>query len=275
MKKKGILLLIGAILMSTAGFAQAKAVSGTVDFTFMSSYIWRGFDFYNNNDCGIKTTLDLKFFDTGLGLNIFHARAAGKNFENLQWMPVTLYYDNSLFGDAAYATNYHLAWTYYYFPETGPKGAVIGGGPVVAPGDLQEICVGLSWPKICSFGIVPSYHIVCMWPSASGSAVSTWGGWAHIVGLGYDLKVPGFLPETPEQTLHLSAELVYNGSVGPRPAGGSIDHDWSNFVFGVSTNFNLPYNLTFTPALYWQLSMENDVNTQDEFWATLSLAYKF
>jgi hypothetical protein len=270
MKKKGI-LIIGAILLITAGFAQAKAVSGTVDLTFMSNYIWRGFDLYNNNDCGIRTGLDLKFFDTGLGLNIFHARALGKNFENLQWMPLTLYYDSSLFGDAAYATNYHLAWTYYYFPETGPKGNVAAG----APGDGQEIQASFSWPKICPFGIVPSYTIVCLWPSASGSASSAWGGWAHIVGLGYDLKVPGFIPETPEQILHLSADLVYNGGFGALPGGGVVDHDWSHFVVGVSTDFDLPSNVTFTPALYWQLSMENSVNTQDEFWLTLSVAYKF
>ncbi|GAF74314.1 unnamed protein product, partial [marine sediment metagenome] len=91
----------------------------------------------------------------------------------------------------------------------------------------------------------------------------------HIFGLGYDWTVADLLPETPEQILHLSADLVYNGGVF------GADHDWSHMVFGVSTDFEVADNLTFTPALYYQASIENTVNTQDEVWVGLSMKYKF
>jgi len=46
-------------------------------------------------------------------------------------------------------------------------------------------------------------------------------------------------------------------------------------LFGVSTGFELADNVTLTPALYYQATMENSVNTQDEFWVGLSMKYKF
>ena len=47
MKKKAI-LLIAVISLSTAALAQAQErnLSGTFDVTYLSRYIWRGFDMY-------------------------------------------------------------------------------------------------------------------------------------------------------------------------------------------------------------------------------------
>ena len=47
MKKKGILLVV-VILLTTTGFVQAQQdqLSGTIDVTYLTSYIWRGFDYY-------------------------------------------------------------------------------------------------------------------------------------------------------------------------------------------------------------------------------------
>jgi long-subunit fatty acid transport protein len=67
--------------------------------------------------------------------------------------------------------------------------------------------------------------------------------------------------------------LVYNDGVGP--AGQDVDHDWSNAVFGVSTDIDLDKNLTFTPGIYYQISMDKSVNDEDEFWSTFGLKYKF
>jgi len=54
MKKEGILLAVVILLIATA-FAQAElAEEGrlgvTLDFTYASRYIWRGFDLYRSND---------------------------------------------------------------------------------------------------------------------------------------------------------------------------------------------------------------------------------
>jgi hypothetical protein len=115
-----------------------------------------------------------------------------------------------------------------------------------------------------------------MWPAEGGAVLNDNGGWLHILGIGYDLTVPELVPELPEQVLHLSANLVYNDGVGGAYVpNGSVDHDWSHFVFGASTDFDLGNNLAFCPGLYYQASMEDTVNSNDETWVSLSLKYKF
>jgi len=64
-----------------------------------------------------------------------------------------------------------------------------------------------------------------------------------------------------EQILKLSSQVVYNSGVG---ATGMVEHDWSHATFGLSTGFALSENLTFTPGIYYQLSMEDSVNPEDE-----------
>ena len=272
--KKGI-LLAAVILLVAAGFTQAQEgeLSGTVDLTFLSSYIWRGYDWYHDNGTALQLGIDVDFYDTGFGLKILNTRPnnSGDGMlaianQDLERIDLTLYYGNSLFEGETYVTNYTVGWVYYNLPDNPSNFA-----------DMQEFFASLSLPELCPAGVVPSYTIICMWPSESNSvlnrALSAVGrsvsGWIHVVGLGYDLAVPGLVPEIPEQILHLSTDLVYNDGVL------GADHDWSHAVLGVSTGFDLTENLAFAPALYYQASMDDSVNDKDEFWVTLGLSYKF
>ena len=203
-------------------------------------------------------------------------RANSSGYENAERWDYTLYYQNGLFQDQAYAMMYRLGWVYYNYPDLRSSQA-----------DLQEIHTVLSFPKMIPCGIVPSYVLVKLWPNSSGSLVAkkvdlsilqpsrgTASGWAHIFMLDYPLKVGGILPETPEQVFNLHTELVFNDGVGP--AGQDVDSDWSNVVFGVSTGFKLSEELVLTPGVYHQITMEKTVNDdKDETWATFSLTYKF
>ena len=272
--KKGI-LLAAVILLSAAGFAQAQEgeLSGSVDLTFLSSYIWRGYDWFENNHSALQLGIDLDLYDTGFGLSILNTRANRSGdgmldipFQDLERLDLTLYYGSSLFEGETYATDYTVGWVYYNLPDNSSNFA-----------DMQEFFASLSLPEICPAGVVPSYTIICLWPSESNSTLNTAlqgigrsvGGWIHVVGLGYDLTVPGPLPEIPEQTLHLSADMTYNDGVL------GADHDWSHAVLGVSTEFDLTENVAFVPALYYQATMDKSVNASDEWWVTLGLSYKF
>ena len=276
MKKKAILLTV-VILLSAGPLAQAQegGLSGTVDLTYKSKYIWRGYDWFDNDHSALQLGANINIADTGFGLSIINTRAIssgdgilGIPNQDLERLNVSLYYDNVIYEDETYATNYRLGWVYYNLPDNSPRFA-----------DMQEIFVSLSWPKLCPAGVVPSYTILRMWPSKSNSTLSSIvdaSGWLHILGIGYDLTVPELTPEISEQVVHLSADLVYNGGVGAGYAGnGSVDNDWSHLVFGISTEYDLGNNLTFCPGLYFQASMEDTVNNDDETWIGLSLKYKF
>jgi len=265
MKKQAILLTIVVLLtVGTLAQAQEGEISGTYELNYSSRYIWRGFDIYEDNHSAFRPlSLDLNLGDTGFGLKVFWSRAVSSGKENLEEMDVSLYYDNVIYEDEAYATSYRLAWGYYGYPDE-PRSLR----------DFQELLLSLSWPKLCPAGFVPSYTIARMWASEGDSASNANGGWLHILGIGYDLTVPELVPEIPEQVVHLSGSLVYNGGVGAGYAA-NVDHDWSHFLFGASTDFDLGNNLAFSPGLYYQASMDDSVNDSDETWVSLSLKYKF
>jgi hypothetical protein len=275
--KKGI-LLTAVILLSTVGLVQAQSeLSGTIDVTYMSKYIWRGFDYYADDHPSFQYGVDIDLYGSGFGVGILSRQAMSGQFVNAENLNVSLYYSNKLFESETYATAYTLGWTYYGFPDEPRSGSKTDASAQAA--DMQDFVMSFSWPSICPFGIVPSYTALAMWPSEGDSAGRKNSGWAHVIGLGYDLTVPGILPDTPEQVLNLSLAFVYNDGVAPgvviNAASGTIDHDWSHAVLGISTNFDLGHNLSFTPAAYYQWSMEDTVNTEDEAWVSLSMKYKF
>jgi hypothetical protein len=291
--KKQWILFAAVVLFCAVGFARAQAqkqdagLHGSVDFTYQSKYIWRGFDVYGDKSA-MQPSLDVDLFGTGLGINVMGHRANSSGYEAAERWDYTLYYQNMLFPDDAFATMYRLGWVYYNYPHGHNQDA-----------DLQEIHAVLSLPKICPAGIVPSYVLVKLWPNSSGSLVAkqfdlagefeynpiaqkfvppaskgTASGWAHIFMLDYPLTVGGVLPNTPEQVFNLHTEIVFNDGVGP--AGQDVDSDWSNLVFGVSTGIDLADELVLTPGVYHQVTMDDSVNDdKDETWVTLSLTYKF
>ena len=285
--KKGI-LLTAVVLLSIAGFAQAQdELSGTVDLTYLSKYIWRGFALYDNQSA-IQAGIDLDLYGTGFGLNVLWSRANSSGFENTEKVDLTLSYSSSCFEYETYATDYTVGWMYYNYPDqpTGGSNPLTNLARQAAYSDLQEFFASFSWPDICPEGVVPSYTIIKMWVSESGSEMNQFfrrpnvgadglGGWLHILGLSYDLPVEDLLPDFPEQILHLSAAMVYNDGVNDFSRLVDVDHDWTHAVLGVSTDFDLGNDLTFTPGVYYQSAFEHTDSFNDELWCSLSVKYAF
>ena len=205
-------------------------------------------------------------FGSGFGVNIAAHRANSSGYENGERWDYMLYYGDKLFEDEIYATNWRMAYVRYNFPDSSSHSR--------GSADLSELHWILSWPNAIPVeGLVPSYVLVKLWPQNGGSLQRETSGFAHIFMLDYGMSIPGILPDTDEQIIRLHSELVYNDGV--HPAGGNADHDWSNIVFGVETDFDLGNNMSLTPGLYQQVSMDDSVNDEDETWVNLSLKYKF
>jgi len=276
---KARILFTTLVLLVIASITQAQAppaeLHGYVDLTFSSKYVWRGFDIFDDKSA-IHPSADLSYGP--FGINVTGHRANSGEFENFERWDYNLYYTGGLNMDQPYALQYRLGWVYYNFPDN-------SSGDM----DLQEAHAILSLPKICPFGVVPSYILVKLWPSEGDSLVGarslfggTASGWAHIFMLDYALTTAGLLPETPEQVWNFHAEAVFNDGVGP--GGQNVDHDWTNVVFGVSTDFDLAENLTLTPGVYHQITMDDSVNPapplfqytdKDETWVSVGIKYKF
>jgi len=240
---------------------------GMVGATWDSQYMWRGFKVFGSKSA-THLVGDLNLWETGFGISAAGHYANGSGYVDATRWDYTAYYQNGLFAGESYATNFRLGWVYYDYPDTPSDWA-----------DLQEGHAIVSWPNLLPIaGLCPSYVAAKTWPSKGGSALDNASGWYHIFMLDYGFTVAGVLPDMPEQLIRLHGEVVYNSGTAPYYAT-DMSSGFSHAVFGVATDVEICTNLTVTPAVYYQATIENDLEDfndgSDEVWASVGLAYKF
>jgi hypothetical protein len=282
MKKSLIVAAVIALVMvsfATAAeqVAQDNQVTGSVDMAYMTKFVWRGFSVFGAQDA-FQPAVNLDFWKSGFGAQAQWSvangtgdgDASGLGYNDRQWMRYYLFYDNVLAAGECMQTNYRFGYFYYNFPDMSNNDY-----------DLQEVHMALAMPKVLGVeGLVPSYVLVKLWPAwrgelsgANSPQCGTASGFAHVFGLDYGL--PMTCPFSGEaRTLNLHAETIYNDGVGP--LGQNVDHDWSNAVFGISSDFNVSENMVFTPGVFHQITMDSSVNDdKDITWGTANLKIKF
>ena len=249
---------------------------GSVALAWDSKYLWRGFDFYDDK-AAVHLLTDLRLFDTGFGLSVAGHRAATSGFEDKERWDFTPYYQNSLFKDQPYVTHFRAGWVYYAYPQLNSAQST----------NLQEAHLMLSWPNLLPIkGLVPTYALVKMWQASEESILLSANAWLHVLMLDYAFPIPSLIgPDLPDQIVELHSEIVYNGGFSPTPARPvndwhivhpNPDSDWSDAVFGVSTDFKFGHGITFTPGVFYQLTLDNSINEDDEeLWAGVTLKWSF
>ncbi|MCF7972655.1 MAG: hypothetical protein K9N55_02455 [Phycisphaerae bacterium] len=266
-------LLILAVLVMASGVVVAQdnsvgydaGLTGSIDLTYQSRYIWRGFDVFSDNDPAAQLTANLNFFDTGFGMNVVGHRAIGSGHENDERWDYNFYYGNVLFAEDVMQTNFRIGFVHYNYAELPQKFK-----------DLEEVHAIVSMPNLTGVaGLVPSYACIKMYPANSGSTGvgHNASGFLHQFMMDYTFAVPGVTPDVPEQIFKLHSELVYNDGVSP--FNTNVDQDWSHAVVGISTDVDLGYGFAITPGVYYQYSMERTVNVEDETWVTVGGRYSF
>ena len=258
--RKGI-LVVAVVLLSMAGIVHAEELGVTLDVAYVSKYIWRGFDMMDDKG-SIQPSIDVDLYGSGFSLNVWTAQptssgTGGFSTVNHEEWDYTLTYANSFLDGERYKTDYAVSYVYYNFPDN-PRNAA----------DAQEVNAAFSWPDLCPMGIVPHYVLVKMWPSEGGGPARSLGGFIHIFGFGYDFELPGL----QDQPITFTWDLVYNDGTGL--GDGSVAHDWSHILWGLSTGIDVGPG-TFSPGVYFQTSMEDSVNPEDEVWASLSYSVSF
>ena len=244
---------------STACVEQEDSSLGvTLDTTWVSKYVWRGYDLFDDH-AALQPSADVDLFGTGFSVNVWGSIPMGTGSNNQsgginQWQEYdyTLAYSHTFFEEERYAVEMGANYIYYHFPKLNHKA------------DTQEMGASVSLPNLVEiFGsaLVPSYYMGKLWPTSSG--VGEVAGGYHSLGLGYDVAVP-----QTDLALSLSAEVAYNdGMFG-------ADHDWSHATFGFSTS--VPVGpLEVTPFVYYQVSMDESVNDEDEIYGGLSVSVSF
>ena len=268
--KKLTYLLTALVMFSAIGVVNADDDGIGIDLStsWVSKYIWRGVDVLDDK-AAFQPSVN---FDLGSGFsfNVWASYAgASKNGGSVSTVDATEYnyrltYANSIWDDSTVKTNYALSWIYYDFIDQPDKNA-----------DAQEVNLSLSWPEICPFGTVPSYTIVRMWSAESEGPSNGLSGWIHVIGLTKDFTVPGLLDDTTDQTLRFGWDITYNDGAGvPGLPSGTVDSDWSHMTWSLAAPMTCGQG-TLTPAVYYQTSMEDTVNKEDEFWTGITYSFAF
>ena len=286
MKKMVLLIAVVLFGMVAPVLAAEGDLHGDIGYTYDTMHVWRGFETWGHHS-GSNPFIDLDLFGSGFGLSVegHWANGTGHNpdllgYNKEQRWDYTLFYQNKISAGDALETDYKVSYVYYNYPKlsaTNSESSI----------DLQELNALLAWPNITGVkGLVPAYCIIKMWPSNDNTIVGdrnanggTASGWAHVFMLNYALPLAGLTAEIPNQVLNFHTELVWNDGIDPRPNGNYTSSDWTDFVFGVSTDFDLGSNFIFTPGVYHQITMEDSATgvapNHDITWADLTIKYKF
>ncbi len=262
-----ICVLFVLLCMVFSAYAQDE-LGVDVDFTYATKYIWRGFDLFDDK-AALHPSVNLDLWGSGFEAGWWAAYPAsagtgtdqfGDTFSRVDATEFDYYisYSTTLFADEACATDVTAIYTYYDYIDTSTRGA-----------DSMEYGLNFQWPNICPAGFVPSYYVGFTHAAKSNSELDPdYAGWVHVIGIGYDLMVPGI--DTAEQLIALTASITYNDGF----TGGDVDHDWSHATFGAAAPIGFG-NMSFTPAIYWQQSFEDTVNRENELYATFSVGLSF
>lgn len=229
--------------------------------TLVSKHMWHGFDLLDDHGAFIPV-VGLNFEDTGFSGKVIAVQPLSSGFEDSVELDYAAFYKGTFLKGTRYVTNLTANYFYYGKPNEANRKA-----------DTQEIGIGFCWPELITVGnssLTTNYYFGSLWPSRSNSPLSGCEGFIHVFGLGYDLTLPTFWAGKKEQTFSFFGDITYNDGFG----GKSVDSDWSHAVIGVRTNLGSG-NLTVTPAIYYQISMDDSVNDEDELWCGISLTYSF
>jgi len=270
-------LLVGmVVLLSVTAFVNAadqmaeEDMGVTVDLSYTSKYIWRGFDILDNVgafqpsinlDLGSGFSANVWMSYAGSsgtnGLDASSPTVAGASRVNLTEYDYTLAYDGTAYEDCPWKTNYQVGWRYYDYIDTSSKDS-----------DVQEVFLTGSMPALTGCAAVPHFGVLQMWPAKGEGLNRAYSGTIYLMGFDYGFT----LDQAPELPMTFSWDIVYNDGTG----GASVDHDWSHMVWGLKTAMTCPMTgAKVVPAVYFQNSFEDSVNNEDELWASISYAFSF
>ncbi|MEJ5259139.1 MAG: TorF family putative porin [Anaerohalosphaeraceae bacterium] len=251
--------MVVLVLCAVAATAGAQEWKTTVDLSYTSRYIWRGYDILDNAGA-FQPSIDLSH-ENGLGATIWMSYPERGGWTNnladsrvnLTEYDYTLYYKGKALAGDAWETNYKLGWRYYDYIDTYTKAW-----------DKQEIFVEAEMPKLLDNGVVPHLAVYQLWPARSKASSNIKDASGTIYLMGFDYNLPTDLPLT------FSWDIVFNGGAM------NSDHDWSHMVWGLKSQFKCPMTgAKIVPAVYFQNSFEDSVNKSDEYWGTISYSFAF
>lgn len=234
----------------------------TVKNDWVSKYMFRGFDILDDRGA-YQPSVDIDLWGTGFHFNWWASLASSSRSEegavydsykpeDLDEFDYTLYYTTSCLDDCI-----SMEFGAVYYDIVGYSNDDL---------DFYEVYTKLTLSELPLSPHAYFYYDFPVHESVGGEGWMTCLGGTHSFELP-DCCVLGFKP----LSIDLYADVWYNGGAFVNGVGTG----WSHAIFGGGIPMELPCNFTFTPGVYYQVSMEDSVNPEDEWWTSLSLAWSW
>jgi hypothetical protein len=237
-----------------------------LDITYASKYLWRGIDrlddvsawqpsitMPNINGSGFTAQVWMSYAGGGGSGRGVNSRVDATEYDYI------LAYDFSMWKDERYVTDVHANFIYYDFTDAPNKLA-----------DAQELGADFSWPCLMKCGWTPHYYVGRIWAAKSDSLLNRgpdYNGWVHILGLAYEFTTCP-MDGVGSMPIKLTADAVFNDGYA------AASSDWSHITWGAQTEWMMG-SAKVAPGVYYQTSMEDTVNTEDELYTMVSVSWTF
>ena len=230
-------------------FAGGSRVSAEVEtsgnFTYVSQYIWRGWDLAPDSEPALQGGISVAH-PSGVSLDVWGSYAIDDDSQ-LDELDYTIGYATMISDTAELSFGYTL----YTFPSL-----TEGGG--AAQSESREAFAGLAFPDVF---LGPSLTLYHDWEDGDGTYI--------FLGLGYDVE----FTESGAPPLCLSLGAGYNsGQWGSATTTGRDEKGISDIDLGASMTFTAG-SVDITPSLNYIITPMDEINDDNEFFVGLDFGF--
>lgn len=220
-----------ALLLVSTGKGALGAVETSGNVSYVSKYIWRGWDLAPSNEPAVQGGVSIAW-PSGVAVDVWGSYAMD-NDPQIDELDYTLSYASMI---SKYA-EFSIGYTHYTFPST------------VSAAETQtesnEAFIGLAWPEAF---MGPSLTIYHDWEAGNGTY--------YFLGAGTEFTL-GTEESTPP--LAFSLGVGYNDDQWGTVSG------ISDIDLGFSMTFTTG-SVDITPSINYVITPEDTVNPDNEFW---------
>jgi hypothetical protein len=262
MVRKTLLGLLGCTLMASAVVAEETPVDVTVSSNVASTYMWNGFDRVETLGLQagpvVQPGVSVGVRGTGLNVNVGGSFVVNDNSELHETT-----YGVGLNRSVSPLVSVGAGYTFY----NNRVSRTVSPGVTVDGVDDHEV-----WGSVVvtsGVGVKPGVTVKYEKPTGDGAT-----GYEVVVGsLAYAMPLSGVNVGGVGVNLNWNTGVVYNSGV---TVGGVdvVKSGVSAWQVGVGSAVQAG-RVVVSPSVNYQVSVEKTVDTQNEFWATVGVAYGF
>lgn len=260
--------MLAAMAITVTVSAAEPPLGVTADLTYATRYMTHGFN-VADDEHHLQPSIHVETRVPGLSLMYWASFPVDRDERAADEHDILLMYNRTFLADQPLAFNLHGYGDYWFYPKSSVTEDRHG-----APMERRRLqgikyhagITLLGVPTLAGLKFLPSYNVY-HWRPTESKVVDA--GSVHELMLGCAVPLPWADGADGEpKNLHLAASANYHdGFLG-------VKEGWSHYTAHASMDFAMGA-ATVRPSIHYQWSVEDTVNPEDEFWATVSVSLGF